>query len=184
MKRISYIFLAIMLVFLSGCSLKIKDKGNENKVELDTVSVSKNMLVYPYSETTKVMNGVTFTDNGDGSITLDGKAEKNVNFYFVSVNSNYTKSRNYFTGYYMMTGAIKDKCHLIACYRQDGTNINDNKSDKGDGVFFMIDTNSDKYNELTFEMWIPADTEFHNETVYPSLNMVYTESLEWKPYTK
>ena len=34
-----------------------------------------NSLRYPYSDSTKTQNGVTFTDNGDGSITISGKAE-------------------------------------------------------------------------------------------------------------
>ena len=32
----------------------------------------KNLLVYPYTDTTKVDSGVTFTDNGDGSVTING----------------------------------------------------------------------------------------------------------------
>lgn len=32
----------------------------------------KNLLVYPYYNTTKSPSGITFTDNGDGSITING----------------------------------------------------------------------------------------------------------------
>lgn len=32
----------------------------------------RNMIPYPYMDTTKTTNGVTFTDNGDGSITING----------------------------------------------------------------------------------------------------------------
>lgn len=35
---------------------------------------SRNLLPYPYDVTTKTENGVTFTDNGDGTITLNGTA--------------------------------------------------------------------------------------------------------------
>lgn len=35
---------------------------------------SKNIIPYPYSETTVTKNGITFTDNGDGSITINGTA--------------------------------------------------------------------------------------------------------------
>lgn len=38
---------------------------------------SKNLLTYPYYNTTKTQNGVTFTDNGDGSITVNGTATGN-----------------------------------------------------------------------------------------------------------
>ena len=42
--------------------------------------VSKNLLQYPYVETTKTENGITFTDNGDGTITVDGTATSVVDF--------------------------------------------------------------------------------------------------------
>lgn len=38
---------------------------------------TKNLLPYPYYNTTKTINGVTFTDNGDGSITVSGTATDN-----------------------------------------------------------------------------------------------------------
>lgn len=33
-----------------------------------------NLIPYPYNETTKTENGITFTDNGDGTITVNGTA--------------------------------------------------------------------------------------------------------------
>lgn len=56
-------------------------------VDLTAVKVSrcgKNLLPYPYYETTKTQNGVTFTDNGDGSITVNGTASKPSVFQFYS----------------------------------------------------------------------------------------------------
>ena len=40
----------------------------------DIVNVygAKNLLRYPYIQTTKTYQGITFTDNGDGTITVDG----------------------------------------------------------------------------------------------------------------
>lgn len=35
---------------------------------------AKNLIPYPYKETTKTVNGITFTDNGDGTITANGTA--------------------------------------------------------------------------------------------------------------
>lgn len=45
--------------------------------DLTAVKVSrcgKNLLPYPYVETTLTRNGITFTDNGDGTITANGTA--------------------------------------------------------------------------------------------------------------
>lgn len=42
----------------------------------------KNLLPYPYSDTTKTISGITFTDNGDGSVTVNGTATVNASYYF------------------------------------------------------------------------------------------------------
>ena len=41
---------------------------------------AKNLLTYPYTDTTKTVNGITFTDNADGTITVSGTATANVAF--------------------------------------------------------------------------------------------------------
>ena len=51
--------------------------------DLTAVKVSrcgKNILEYPYVETTLTRNGITFTDNGDGTITANGTATADTNF--------------------------------------------------------------------------------------------------------
>jgi hypothetical protein len=40
-----------------------------------------NLMAYPYIRTTQTVNGITFTDNGDGSITADGTATATSVFY-------------------------------------------------------------------------------------------------------
>ena len=49
-----------------------KALGMEQPAEVSVSS--KNLIPYPYVDTTKTVNGVTFTDNGDGSITVNGTA--------------------------------------------------------------------------------------------------------------
>lgn len=44
----------------------------------------KNLAAYPYSEKTKTMNGITFTDNGDGSVTLNGTATANATYFLAN----------------------------------------------------------------------------------------------------
>lgn len=41
----------------------------------------KNLLPYPFGNTTKTVNGITFTDNGDGSITVNGTATETAQFF-------------------------------------------------------------------------------------------------------
>lgn len=62
----------------------IKGTAYGNTVVIDDVSPcehtakvnvhGKNLIPYPYANTTKEMYGITFTDNGDGSITINGTA--------------------------------------------------------------------------------------------------------------
>ena len=35
---------------------------------------NKNLIPYPYTDTTKTLNGITFTVNSDGSVTVNGTA--------------------------------------------------------------------------------------------------------------
>lgn len=46
----------------------------------------KNLLLYPYADTTKIVNGITFTDNGDGTITANGTATANALFALANYN--------------------------------------------------------------------------------------------------
>jgi hypothetical protein len=52
----------------------------ENPVDIVVAGESYNLLRYPYHETTKTVNGITFTDNGDGTITANGTATSNTTF--------------------------------------------------------------------------------------------------------
>lgn len=47
------------------------------------VSTGRNLVPYPYAETTKTANGVTFTVNADESVTVNGTATAATNFYIV-----------------------------------------------------------------------------------------------------
>ena len=55
----------------------------------------KNLLTYPYNETTKTVNGITFTDNGDGTITANGTATADAAF-MMDRNFGFEKEGNYF----------------------------------------------------------------------------------------
>lgn len=53
--------------------------------KITLTACGKNLLKYPYTNTTKTINGITFTDNGDGTVTANGTATGNADFY-ISVN--------------------------------------------------------------------------------------------------
>ncbi len=47
-------------------------------------NTGKNVLKYPFEDTSKTMNGITFTDNGDGTITAAGTSTGRAVFYMTS----------------------------------------------------------------------------------------------------
>ena len=55
---------------------------NPMLVDLD----AHNLIPYPYARTTQTINGITFTDNGDGTITINGTATAKV-WYPISTRS-------------------------------------------------------------------------------------------------
>ena len=58
--------------------------------------IGKNLLKYPYYNTTQTTNGITFTDNGDGTVTANGTATANAYFYIQGVATNTPlEKRNY-----------------------------------------------------------------------------------------
>lgn len=59
--------------------------ANQNIYEVMGQMGAKNLIPYPYAETTKTQNGVTFTDNGDGTITVNGTASANTLFTISTV---------------------------------------------------------------------------------------------------
>lgn len=68
---------------------------NTYKYKIPLANSGKNLLPYPYYQTTKTENGITFTDNGDGSITVNGTATADTWFILQSyapLNGEYTLS--------------------------------------------------------------------------------------------
>lgn len=71
---------------------------------------SKNQIPYPYYDTTKIENGITFTDNGDGTINIGtGTASNDVHFLIRSALERFCPQ----SGTYIISkGNIDDKVNL------------------------------------------------------------------------
>lgn len=72
-------------VILNGDKYDLGTQGEIDAAVKDIYSVmgemgAKNLIPYPYYETTKTSKGVTFTDNGDGTITVSGTASADATF--------------------------------------------------------------------------------------------------------
>lgn len=78
--------LDVPIEMLSGSKLTVEDalQGlNEEKFTYADNGVlgAKNLLSYPYYDTSKTDKGITITDNGDGTIELNGTSTGQIQFY-------------------------------------------------------------------------------------------------------
>lgn len=144
---------------------------------------SKNLLKYPYMETTKTENGITFTDNGDGSITINGTATANVNF---NLQASYLtnkvvlqKDKVYIINGCPANGVFsKQKCYLRA------TNTGSNPIDYGYGAIF---TSLNDGHCCGAMITVVSGMTITNQTVYPGIyecvgDPTYSNNLITFPY--
>lgn len=161
----------------AGGNLNIADGVSTivKTIEGSTVKTT-NLIPYPYADTTKTINGVTFTDNGDGTITVNGTATDNA-VYFLSESTfnaltllndnNYTVSgcpANGGDNTYHMVLTSTDYTHSVV--------------DKGMGATIIGD-------ELKYYLYIRVSNGYtaNNLVFRPMLNEG-TTALPYQPYFK
>lgn len=152
----------------------------------DIVNVygSKNLLPYPYYYTTITTNGITFTDNGDGSVTVNG--------------TNTSSSAIHF-GFYNTLGSdwiIEPNTKYIVSFELKNTNnlsfyVNVNNTDiaairnKSTGYYEAEFTTPDTYTtRFAIAMYISANLTETNAIVYPMLRLASIEDPTYVPYVQ
>ena len=128
-----------------------------------------NLIPYPYAETTKTVNGVTFTDNGDGTITVNGTATANTDFSLKALAVQ--KDGNYFLSGCPATGSAA----TYILYATDGVN---GYADAGAGK--LINPAS---NNLSLAVRIYTGATLNSAVFRPMLNEG-TTALPYQPYFK
>ena len=120
-----------------------------------------NLLSYPYYHTTRTSSGVTFTDNGDGSITLNGTAEADnaASFYFV-----YHESLNFKDGvtYYIPDFSDKGISFILQYLDENGTTVYGRKAVTWNKAYTL---------RLIWLVVAKSGTSFTNEVIYPYLSI-------------
>ena len=100
----------------------------------EMVVSGKNLLKYPYADTTKTVNGITFTDNGDGTITANGTATANTTFTLFN-NYRYKSGVNY-----VVSGCPNGDG---SAYKLKGNAEGVNADDVGNGKSFLFEKDTD-----------------------------------------
>lgn len=132
---------------------------------------SKNLIPYPYYDTTKTENGVTFTDNGDGTITLNGTATGNSRFDFLR------NSNAYFpNGTYTLSGISGGSVTKYYIQMFSGSNYYDSLSS---GSMTVVTDG----NLTMITLYVKTGATFNNLVIKPQLE-VGTASTEYTPYVE
>ena len=78
----------------------VTDTASEyyGKYDIPITVTGKNLIKYPYYHTTRTVNGVTWTDNGDGTITASGTPTDNTSFFLANRMSISTNTKYCFSG--------------------------------------------------------------------------------------
>lgn len=163
-------------------ALKGKVSGN-NAVRIDDSSPikhkmnvrvsSKNVILYPYANTTKTVNGITFTDNGDGSITINGTATAAAAF---SLSENL---RMNLSGIYTLSKNVPN-VYLYIAYYKNNSYIGE-KAVSGNNTFALVDLTSIDCDRVRCAVQIKAGAVFNNAVLKPQLELGST-ATDYVPY--
>lgn len=132
---------------------------------------AKNLIPYPYLDTTKTVNGITFTDNGDGTITTNGTAVDTANFIIANEFAFKENER------YMLTGCPSGGDSNT--YRQY---INTYGGDTGKGRKFTPTSESGLSKQILIQVF--SGTTLSNATFKPMLRLASDTDNKWQPYAK
>lgn len=149
----------------------------QNQLNAQGVLGAKNLLPYPYYEHNKTQNGITFTDNGDGSVTVNGTATGGYATYsFSQVNTNNLSALR---GEYILSSNVPIVKDLALSVRKsDNTlfSIVDGKME----VRFAV--NDDLYMTGWVYLYVPKGQVVNNLTIKPMLRLASDPDDTYQPY--
>ena len=145
--------------------------------EVGVSIVSKNRIPYPYEHTTKTEAGITFTDNGDGSITLNGTATGNAQFYIsLSLINKVDRTKTY-----VLSGGKDSTIYLLMDFFEGATwkHLIDTKS--GTQATVKFSGVKVKYDKIYLTLNVLSGTECDNVIIKPQLEEG-TTATGYTPY--
>ena len=141
---------------------------------------AKNLLKYPYSDTTKTVNGVTFTDNGDGTLTINANKTDSADgrFIFYETSSLFLeKGKRYIVS--LGTDELLS-ANLVFQIRfwQDSTDLGTIAVYKGETQFTVPAT----ANKIRVFYYFANTVSISNKTVKPMIRLATDTDPTYQPY--
>lgn len=120
----------------------------------------KNLLPYPYVETTHIEDGITFTDNGDGTITANGTATGDAVFLLLeTVLTDMPSARYVYSG--CPAGGSADTYYMLVTntgHQDIGNGVTPANTDRIYRVRIVIKTGT-TVNNLVFKPMVESTTD-------------------------
>lgn len=131
-------------------------------------TTGKNLLKYPYIETTKTSQGIMFTDNKDGSINVSGTATGMA--YYNLYSNRDGKRLTLASGTYKLVTKGRRGCDVVV--------NNGVTSAKNEGTFTITEGNNEIYCYIAVHEGLAVD-----ETIYPMIQLASSTDESYEPYT-
>lgn len=172
----------------SGENLHLTDSANGKAVDFGLYGKAeqkqysgKNLIPYPYYETTLTRNGITFTDNGDGTVTVNGTASATTSFI---CNHRIDNEMILGAGKYIASGCPKNgstTTYRLVVARTSATTGGFEliARDYGDGVAFELTEETDVYIGCE----IVSGVTVTNLTFKPMVRLASITDDTYEPYT-
>ena len=157
--------------FDDGLESPLYALGGDGKSE-QVVTTGANLLPYPYTETSKTVNGITYTVNDDGSILLNGTATADSDFTFYEEKGGQSTSN--IPGNYISGGTSDAHVRVISRESSNYHVLADNSVG-----FTSIDKST--YTKGYVEIKITSGKKFDNVLIKPMLSN--EQNIPWEPYT-
>ena len=155
-------------------------KSNDALIEQTLGYARKNMFPYPFYETTKIQNGLTFTDNGDGTVSISGTATATSNFFMVARIGSY---KTFPKGKYRLSGCPANGSEGTYAIGVNMTNAQGTSVvigyDTGSGLEFEV-TDDTLYYGMQCVIWNGFNA--NNLVFKPMLQKAEIEDDTWEPY--
>ena len=162
----------------------------DNLVMATNSGTGKNLNSYPYNKTTSTDHGVTFTDNGDGTITATGKSDASVRSGFQCHIRTVGSDNPLFleNGKYILSGCPSGGAfgkYYIALARTKGGAALSYGEDYGNGLVFTVagdDNNTDKA-QIQLVIYCAKDYQLPDGGItFKPMITRYPNNGEWKPW--
>lgn len=95
----------------------------------EIANAKDNLFPYPYADKSKTLNGITFVDNGDGTVLANGTATEEATFYI-------SQGMTLKPGIYSFSGCPNAECKIQIA----SSDWSFNRSDSGKGKTFVLTT--------------------------------------------